>query len=146
MISANFAKMPSSYTMDSVCCSILGSTFAGLSGRPPEAKRRPNPCRSFNIFRFFFRTFNDAPGGSPGAKRQRNPGTRRTPNLTILRRLFFVVLRCFFVAFRVPAVKDNQNHIEFATLRRLFVLLCVACFFNAKHYTGLISYFPTRIE
>ena len=96
-------------------------------------------------FSVFFHTFNDAPGGSPEAKRQRNLGTRWTPNLTILRRLFFVVLRCFFVAFRVPAVKDNQNHIEFATLRRLFVLLCVACFFNAKHYTGLRSYFLTRI-
>ena len=96
--------------------------FARFSGRPPEAKRRPNPCRSFNIFRFF-RTFNDAPGRSPEAKRQRNPGTRRMPNLTILRRLFFVVLRCFFVAFRVPAGKDNQIPLEFATLRRLF---CVA--------------------
>ena len=99
-----------------------------------------------SIFSVFFRTFNDPPGGSPKAKTQRNPGTRRMPNLTILRRFIFVVLRCFFVAFRVPAVKDDQNHIESATLRRLFVLLCVACFFNAKHYTGLRSYFLTRIE
>ena len=99
-----------------------------------------------STFAVFFRIFNDVPGGSPEAETQRNPGARRTPNLTTLRRLFFVVLRCFFVAFRVPAVKDNQNHIEFATLRRLFVLLCVACFFNAKHCTGLRSYFLTRIE
>ena len=84
----------------------------------------------------FVRTSNDPPGGSPEAKTQRNPGTRRAQSLTILRRTLFAVLRYFFVAFRVPAVKDDQNHIGFATLRRLFVLLCVACFFSAKHHTA----------
>ena len=43
-----------------------------------------------STFAVFFRTFNGAPGGSPEAETQRNPGARRTPNLTILRRLFFV--------------------------------------------------------
>ena len=145
MISANFAKMPSSYTMDSDRCSILRPTFARFSGRPPEAKRLSNPCGSFNFFRFF-PYFNDPLGGLPEAKTQRNPGTRRTPNLTTLCRFSFVVLRCFFVAFRVPAVKDDQNHIEFTTLRRLFELHCVAWCFSDKRDTGLSTNFLTRIE
>ena len=102
MIFANFAKMPSSYTMDSDRCSILRPTFARFSGRPPESKRRPNPCRSFSIFRFF-RTFNDAPGGARSQKTNKSghqTDTKFDNSASTFFRRFALLFRCFSRASR----------------------------------------------